>query len=464
MEPPRQKRLARLALFLFATLGALWLAHLDYSAKISTNVIDLIPVDERAPELSLVRDLTDQQQARVLLLALNTPDSATPPTEAAQIFAAALKASPAVSDALVLGDSSSRDALGRFIFTRRFDLLLPTWLDEQSRIFAATGQPSFEFSHWLAERTAVGLDQFLARPESIVFQDLIPQDPLLLVPSLIGKIEGIAGSQASGPTNGPALIWAVVKDSPFSEAGQDPVFAAIDHAFADAKKITPALQLRWTGINRFAAESKNRIKAEMSWLNTASLLGVLAIACLFVRRLWKIVHLVPVVALSILGGWVVTTMAFERVHILVFVIGSLLAGVAIDYGFYLYMQPALRPRRTLPRKTSASPQAPPHQLPHHRHRLFTAILVGSPARPATRGLCQRRPRQCIARRDSLFRATRPGLSGNARVRHPLRRPFTPLHPSSFRSGRPRRHPRSLAAQLARRHPATRNTHRRASRK
>jgi predicted exporter len=372
MEPPRQKLFARLALIAFAVLGALWLLRLDYSAKISTNVIDLIPADERAPELALVRDLTDQQQARVLLLAFAGPNTATDPAavaspsltlseptdrpapfpfssypapspEATAAFAAALKASPAVSDAVVLGDNSARDSLGRFIFTRRLDLLLPTWLADQHRAFASTNKPAAEFSPWLAEQTALALDTFLARPESIAFQELIPQDPLLLVPTLIGKVESLSASQATASPTGPALIWAVVKDSPFSEAGQDPVFAAIDAALAEARKISPGAELRWTGINRFAAESKARIKAEMSWLNTASLLGVLAIAALFVRRLWKILHLVPVVALSILGGWVVTTLAFERVHILVFVIGSLLAGVAVDYGFYLFMQPALRP-------------------------------------------------------------------------------------------------------------------------
>jgi predicted exporter len=348
MEPPRQKRFARIALIAFTALGLLWLARLDYAKKISTNVIDLIPADERAPELALVRSLTDQQQARVLLLALTVPASGpdariSPDTTTAQAFAAALKASPAVADAVVLGDTAARDALGRFVFTRRFDLLLPGWLAEQQRAFAATQKPADEFSAWLAGQTVLGLDRFLAQPESVAFQELIPHDPLLLVPTLVGKIEGIASSQTSAPTKGPALIWAVVKDSPFSEAGQDPVFAAIDAAFADAKKLTPALELRWTGINRFAAESKSRIKAEISWLNTLSLLGVLGIACIFVRRLWKILHLLPIVALSTLGAWCVTTMVFDRVHILVFVIGSLLAGVAIDYGFYLYMQPALRP-------------------------------------------------------------------------------------------------------------------------
>jgi len=47
--------------------------------------------------------------------------------------------------------------------------------------------------------------------------------------------------------------------------------------------------------------------------------------------------------LSLLGAWTVSTLVFERIPILVFVIGSLLSGVAIDYGFYIYMQPALRP-------------------------------------------------------------------------------------------------------------------------
>ena len=32
-------------------LGGAWLARLDYAKKISSDVLDLIPVDERAPEL-----------------------------------------------------------------------------------------------------------------------------------------------------------------------------------------------------------------------------------------------------------------------------------------------------------------------------------------------------------------------------------------------------------------------------
>ncbi len=341
MEPPRQKNFARIALFLFAAVCTLWLARLDYQSKISTNVIDLIPVDERAPELSLIRSLTDQQQARVLLLALSSGDE-SPPAEAVATFADSLRRSPALAEVEVLGTSDTRDALGAFIFERRFDFLFPGWLAEKHTQFRATGQPDAEFSSWLADETTQQLDRFLERAESVAFQELLPRDPLLLVPSLVEKIQTLA-TDSSNEVRGHALVWAIIKDSPFGEAGQDPVFAAIDRALGEARAQAPGIELRWTGVNRFAAESKARIKAEISWLNTASLIGVIGIACLFVRRLWKVLHLIPIVVLSTLGAWVVTTMVFERVHILVFVIGSLLAGVAIDYGFYLYMQPALRP-------------------------------------------------------------------------------------------------------------------------
>jgi len=99
----------------------------------------------------------------------------------------------------------------------------------------------------------------------------------------------------------------------------------------------------YTGVNRFAAASRARIEHEVTWLNALSLAAVLGVALVFIRSLHRGLHLVPVVLLSVLGAWVFTTMVFERLHVLVFVVGSMLTGVAIDYGFYLFMQPPLRP-------------------------------------------------------------------------------------------------------------------------
>jgi predicted exporter len=341
VEPRRQKTLARIALAAFAALCVAWLARLDYAQKISTNVLDLIPAAEQAPELALIRGFANDVQARVMLFAVDNPAArGVPPLAAATLLAAELRQSPAFAEAVVIGDSSAQTELGRKIYAHRFELLLPAWLGAQERTFAATGLPASQYPAWLAERSATELEAFLSRPEAAALQDLAVRDPLLLVPGLVTRSAGLAAGSAAG---GNALVWARITVSPLTEEGQGPVFAAVAAAFARVRAAQPGVNLRWTGINRFAAASRARIESELKLLNTLSLLAVLGVSCIFVRRIYKILHLVPVIVVSLLGAWTISTMAFERLHILVFVIGSLLAGVAIDYGFYIYMQPSLRP-------------------------------------------------------------------------------------------------------------------------
>lgn len=351
MQPPRQKLYARLVLGLGVALALLWLARLDYARKISADVLDLVPTDERSPELALVRTLAGQQQARVALFALSVPSARDEPSaefarrqaRAGQVFIAALHSSPAFAEVMPLGDTAARDALGRHVFQERFDLLLPGWLAAREREYRAS-KAATPWSQWLAEQTADNLEKFLNRPEALAFQSLIPADPMLLVPGFAEKIQGVIDPGApSGGEKSPFMIWARTTASPLKEEGQQPVFAAVANALAAARSVAPGVKLRWTAISRFAAESRRRIEHEMSILNLISLAAVLLVAAVSVRRVLKALHLAPVILCSLLGAWVATTLAFERVHVLVFVVGSLLAGVAVDYGFYLYLQPPLRP-------------------------------------------------------------------------------------------------------------------------
>ena len=104
----RQKLLARLLLAAGVLLGLAWLAHLNFARKISTDVLDLIPRDERSPELALVRGLASDEQARVALLALRVPamagESESARTQrlaqAAQAMVGALRQSPAFAEAV----------------------------------------------------------------------------------------------------------------------------------------------------------------------------------------------------------------------------------------------------------------------------------------------------------------------------------------------------------------------------
>jgi len=375
-----RKLWARVVLAAYVTLCGLWLLRLDYPAKISTNVLDLVPDDERSPELSIVRHLAGDVQAKVMMFAVSDP--AHPhrsPLEAARQLAAALRADPAFASVAVMGDAADQEKIGRLLYRLSPELLLPSWLGQQERDFARTGLPAAQFSAWTAERAAAALESFLSRPEAEAMQTLILEDPLLLLPHLIDQARGL--SPAAAPTEGPAMVWALTRDSPLAEQGQGPVFAAIDRAIAQVTGVErdpsthsdppgverdlrarfdrsqgagpnsvraqarpevalhPGLTIKWTGVNRFAAASRQQIESEIKTLNIFSLLAVLAVACLFVRQIWKLLHLVPIILCSLLGAWTVSTLVFERLHILVFVIGSLLSGVAIDYGFYIFMQP-----------------------------------------------------------------------------------------------------------------------------
>lgn len=328
-----------------ALLGGAWLLRLDYGQKISTDVLDLIPADERAPELALVRSLASEAEARTMFLELTGADGRPAPAAAAPAFAAALGREPAFDRAVAMNDPAVREALGRELFDQRFTLLFPLWLQERAAAHTATGGAPAAFSAWLARDTAATLGRFLATPEAIAFQEVIPADPLLLMPGAVDRLkDGLALVQpAAAPANPPALVWARLAASPLSEAGQAPAFAAIERAVVTTRADHPGLTVAYTGVNRFAAASRAKIEREVTWLNAVSLAAVLAVAFTFIRGVHRGLHLVPVVLLSVLGAWVGATLAFDRLHIMVFVIGSLLTGVAIDYGFYLFMQPPAAP-------------------------------------------------------------------------------------------------------------------------
>ncbi len=330
---------ARLVLAFFVLVCLVRLALLDPARDITTDILDLLPADERAPELSLVRGLTADVQARVVLLALDDPDSEAPPDEpAAATFIASLRASDAFATVERHADPAPRDAFARTVFDRRFALLLPAWLDRLQRAFTESGLPENEFPSWAAERAVDELESFLTQPEAMSMQELIAADPLLLVPRLVRELAPLDVANPAATSR--VLVWALQKAPPLSDAGQEPVFAAIENALADARVIQPTLSLEWTGVNRFAAASRARIQREVTVLNVVSIVAVLGVAAIFLRRPWQIVQLLPIVLLSLLGAWTATTLVFSPVHILVFVIGALLAGVAVDYGFYISLQPA----------------------------------------------------------------------------------------------------------------------------
>src|SRR4051812_15236199 len=137
MNSRRRQLLGWTILLAAALLGGGWLLRLDFSRKISTDVLDLVPAKGVAPELALVRQLASEAEARTILIALTIDGRAAPEAAAVQ-FAAALRRAPAFAQAVAMGDGRVRDELGRELFQRRFDLLFPRWLHERMAVRAAS--------------------------------------------------------------------------------------------------------------------------------------------------------------------------------------------------------------------------------------------------------------------------------------------------------------------------------------
>jgi predicted exporter len=322
--------------------GGLWLWQLDYATRISTDIFDGVPATGAAPELMLVRQLAGEAEARSMFFELTINGRPAPEAAAGRFAAALLRAGP-FDQAVSMNEATARDALAKEMFAQRLALLFPRWLHERRAIRAASSVPDDEVD-WLARDAAAKLGKFTETPEALAFQELILADPLLLLPGAVERLKGgLALVQPEKEGVASALVWARLAVSPLSEAGQQPAFAAIEHATAETRREFAGLVVAFTGVNRFAAASRARIEREVKWLNAASLAAVLLVALAFIRRVYRGLHLLPVVLLAVGGAWVCTTVAFDRVSILVFVFGSLLTGVAIDYGFYLFVQPPARP-------------------------------------------------------------------------------------------------------------------------
>jgi predicted exporter len=342
------RRLPLLALIVFGLLCGAWLLSLDPRERFTTDVTELLPAGERDPEARLALSLARERQARVVLVALDAPAD-TPPAAlaalaaAAQAFATSLRASPAFAEALPLGGSDDRASLAAFLHARRFELLLPAWLAEQRAPGSAGFQPASastsdddeNFPAQLAREVFSRLDERLSAPDGSALAELIASDPLLLLPDLAERLGSLNASPP--PTAGRALVWCETRAGPLSEAGQQPVFAALAEAHAAARAHVPALELRYTGVHRFAAAAKASTRAEITRLNLIAVGAVLAVAALLVRRPRGLLHLVPLVLLATLGAATATTALFPRVHVLVFVLGALLSGVTIDYAFHLLL-------------------------------------------------------------------------------------------------------------------------------
>ncbi|BET69423.1 MMPL family transporter [Opitutales bacterium ASA1] len=351
MVAARHRLLARIVLVVCSLVFGWRLATLDFAERISTDVLDLVPEDAHDPEIALVRSLASDRAAGIVLLAIDAPSTSTDLAPAREAVLEVLRGHDVFAEVVDLGADDLREQLGTFVFEHRIRLQLPGRLlhHDASALDAPLDVEAF------ARDAVAELDRFLQTPEATAFEALIPADPLLLVPKLVDRLPGGAAGAWTGARDDRALIWTQLRGSPLDDAVQRSLFAVVDEAAARLAVVAPDAQLRWTSVARFAAASRTRIQAELAALNTASIVAVLLVTVVLLRRIRDLLHLLPIVIFAMAGAWVTTLLVFDRLPVLVLVVGSLLAGVAIDYGFHLLGRSEARePLRALLRPLLAS--------------------------------------------------------------------------------------------------------------
>lgn len=253
-------------------------------------------------------------------------------SEIAGALAESLEALPEVLEVGVgFAQTIGRDLSG-VLYRERFELRFPDWLAE-GHIRYDAASPGIPFTTWLAQDAVARLDAFLDSADSLGFEDLLVNDPLLLLPSTINQMASMQSEQA---TSGETIVWLRLDGDPLSGDFQARVLPELERVVGEHERAHEGLTITWFGAIRFAAESRETMQREVEKLNLLTLLLVGGIAILALRRPWQLIHLLVPVVSGLLGGLAMLSLCFAQIHILSLVMGSILAGVAIDYGVHLY--------------------------------------------------------------------------------------------------------------------------------
>lgn len=316
-----------LLLGVLALVALARLATVDWSQVLVSNVAEFLPRSSEAGQRAATA-LRDEQSQLLFFGGAEAPLSVAE----ARSLEAALATVPGVAEHGVGVTPGEADALGRVMFAHRFTLLFPGWLERARADHAATGGPT-PFSPWLAGRAVAELERFLDSPDSLGFEELLADDPLMLLP---GALERLSGGELQGGAGSDAVVWVKLAEDPLEVAVQDRLLPAFESVLRAFEADHPGRALAWFGALRYAEETRRSIQREIAVLNVLTALLVVALAGLFLRRPWQLFHLLVPVGFGLATGLSVLTLCFPHIHLLSLVMGSMLAGVAIDYGVHLF--------------------------------------------------------------------------------------------------------------------------------
>jgi predicted exporter len=303
--------------------------HFWKQGRIDTDVLALLPINERAPDVvQATQQLAEQIQRQVVVL-LGT-DQWAQTQAAAQTFRATLRQhrDAHLQEEAMAKDVSLQSALG-FYQPWHMALLTPA---QRAELRAASDetlvqralqdlyQPATQarLTDWVNDPLGLWTQWWSARAAQ---SQARPRDAELWVAA--------QGKQW-------VVLQFTLEGSAFSLSGEPVIGSAMDDALAQVRRQAPDAQMIMAGVPLHAEAAAVQANGEINVIGWGSLAGVLLLAWIAFRSLRPVL----LVGLSLLIGCAValsvTDLVFGKVHLLTLVFGASLVGVAEDYGIHYF--------------------------------------------------------------------------------------------------------------------------------
>lgn len=234
----------------------------------------------------------------------------------------------------------------------------PTGIDEalwqlynprRLAFFAATPeQARAELSDAALDRALQHLAEGLASPVSPLLGRVAPEDPFLIVPTLLQSLMSASPSLAieqgryvAGGKYG--VVFLATHAPAMNSAVQSQVLAGLERAYTTLRSEYPEIRIESSGFARFADSTQRQIQGDISRIAVISIVSLTAFCWLLFRSLRLIVLLQVPIAFGMLAALAATLAVWGSVHGVTLAVGASLIGVAMDYVLHFYAHLRLCP-------------------------------------------------------------------------------------------------------------------------
>lgn len=184
----------------------------------------------------------------------------------------------------------------------------------------------------------------LQSPLSVYYQNYLQNDPLLNIPLFIQSAFPIKKNQIihddylllKEDEEYFFVLQCTLNQSPFNQNIQLNVLSALNNAENEIKKQYHNTRIIKSGVLFFAARGNQIAQKEISTLGISSIVGVLLLLLMVFRSIKPLTLGLLSICCGIISALFVSSLLFDRLHLVTLTFGTSLIGVSIDYAVHFF--------------------------------------------------------------------------------------------------------------------------------